>query len=55
MNNIFDDIKKAEEQQNETTVCDHLWIWSEDKQSIYCYDCKLIKYIKPGIPIDKRE
>ena len=48
--NIFDDIRKAEQ---EKTICDHLWIWSEDKQSIYCYDCKMIKYIKPGIPIDE--
>lgn len=44
--NIFDDIKADQKR----TECQHLWIWSEDKQSIYCHDCKLIKYIKPGTP-----
>ena len=47
MNNIYDEI---DPDQDEPKCNEHIWIWSDDKNSIYCYNCKLIKYIKPGTP-----
>ena len=45
--NIFDDIRK--EQNRTIRDHEHLWIMSDDKKMLYCYDCKFIKYIKPDV------
>ena len=46
--NIFDDIKA----DSKRTECIHLWIFSEDRKSIYCYDCKLEKKIQQGTKLE---
>jgi hypothetical protein len=30
----------------------HVWVWRDDKQSIYCYDCNLEKPVMSGTVID---
>jgi hypothetical protein len=48
--NLFDDIRA--DSNKGTGECQHLWIWSSDKKSIYCLFCDLKKIIQEGSKLE---
>jgi len=46
--NIYDDMKADEKR----TECQHLWVISDDRKSIRCHFCGLVKIIQEGTKLE---